>query len=236
MKPLIALTSEYIPEPAPQSAWHGQFLLENYTQAVIEAGGLPVILPLADKDTAQDTLKRMDGLILTGSIPDLPPEVFGEKPHPTVIPMPMERWKSEQAWYLAAKTLDLPILAICSGMQVIGVTEGNSLIQDIPDQCEGAHPHADSSRLLVHDVQIEPGSRLAKFAPALRVPVTSAHHQALRTAKGPLKVVAKSDDGIIEAIEHADASFILGAQWHPERNGTKPDWLIEGFVGHCANQ
>ena len=74
------------------------------------------------------------------------------------------------------------------------------------------------------------------FALTLQMPVTSAHHQALRVLNGPLKVAAKSDDGIIEAIEHADASFIMAVQCRPEGNALQPERLIQGLIDHSANQ
>ena len=236
MKALLGLTAEFAPEPDGSLGWFGHFLLAGYTQGIREAEALPVVLPLAHPDTVAETLFRLDGLILTGGAPDIPPDVIGEPCHPTVTPMPIDRWNSECLWFETARATGVPILGICLGMQVMNVADGGKLVQDIPDQLPGANCHSETSRRFEHLVSLAEGSRLASIAPSLRVPVTSSHHQAIKDVPSRYRIVATSDDGIIEAIEDPSEDFVLGVQWHPERNPIKPDWLLHAFAEHCAQR
>ncbi len=234
MKPLIGITGELEEPREGGRPWGTQGLLENYHTAVFAAGALPVTLPLAENGLCEPLLQRLDGLILSGGLPDIPGSVLGEEQHPASTPMPLRRWASEREWFEAAVRLDMPILGICLGMQLMHVLAGGRMIQDIPSQVKGANAHASKTYLQQHDVVIEPGSHLAKVAPALRTPITSAHHQAIRAPQPPYIVTAKSDDGIIEAIEDPGQPFRIGVQWHPERTLHQPDWLLTAFAAHCA--
>jgi putative glutamine amidotransferase len=234
MKPLIGITSEFIPNTLQGIPWNASLLLTSYYTGVIHAGGLPVILPAADPGIVDDILRRLDGIILSGGNDDIPGEVLGEPQHPASVPLPMERWASECRWLEGALTVDKPILAICLGMQVMNVAAGGGMIQDIPDQCHHAGVHGDDSRMLRHEVRIEPGSKLATLAPAERITITSSHHQAIHDVPSGFRLAATSDDGIIEAIERVDREFVIGVQWHPERDLSPPNWLLSAFTRHCA--
>ncbi len=208
-------------------------LLTSYTEAIKSAGGLPLVLPLASEATSEDTLRRLDGLLLTGDTRDVPPAVLGQEPHPKSKPTSMERWDSDARWLMAARSLSTPVLAVCFGMQLLNVVEGGSIVQDIRDLLPEAGPHITPELDLDHPVTIEEGSLLASMAPGLHASVRSTHHQAVAETAPDYRVVARADDGIIEAIEHADEAFLLGVQWHPEMAAEQPDWLLEGFVRHC---
>lgn len=234
MKPLIGITGE-LEEPIENGRpWGTQGLLENYHSAIFAAGALPVTLPLAEDGLCEPLLRRLDGLILSGGLPDIPAEVLGEDQHHASDPMPIRRWHSEQTWYETAAALDLPILGICLGMQLMHVLAGGKMIQDIPDQYDDAHDHAAPDYMHQHDIIIEAGTQLAKYAPALRTPITSAHHQAVKDLQPPYRICARSEDGIIEAIEDPTRPFRIGVQWHPERSLQQPDWLLQAFAKHCA--
>lgn len=235
MTPLIGITSEVQIETRMGRPWNANQLLNAYSEGLALAGAAPVILPLADSQVCRATLARLDGLILSGGREDVPPEAFGETRHHAVTPMPSARWDSELLWLAAAREMDKPVLGICLGMQVMNVAAGGKLIQDIPDQHPNAHIHGDPSGMYQHDVNIEPGTKLALNAPQPRVTITSSHHQAVRDAPSGFRVAARSDDGIIEAIEASDPGFLIGVQWHPERNLRQPDWLLQAFVRHCQN-
>ncbi len=235
MKPLIGITGE-LEEPSDGGRpWGTQGLLENYHSAIFAAGALPVTLSLAEDGLCEPLLKRLDGLILSGGLPDIPAEALGEDQHPASDPMPIRRWHSEKEWFETAARLDKPILGICLGMQLMHVLSGGKMTQDIPSQIEGTTDHTSKTYMLQHDVIIEPGSRLAELAPALRTPITSAHHQAVRDVQSPYIVTARSEDGIIEAIEDPTQPFRIGIQWHPERTLIQPDWLLTAFAHHCQN-
>jgi putative glutamine amidotransferase len=121
-------------------------------------------------------------------------------------------------------------------MQVMNVAAGGRMIQDIPDLLPNSLVHGTPSRLHRHEVDIAPGSRLAALAPALRVEITSSHHQAIHDVPARYRVTATSVDGVIEAIEDPTFEFLVGVQWHPERDISQPNWLLQGFGSHCAKK
>lgn len=234
MKPLIGITSEFVPRTLCGRPWNSSTLLTNYTKGVKDAGGAAVILPLADVETAKSILGRLDGLILSGGNDDIPAAVLGEEQHPASSPLPMERWESECLWLQTALNQDKPVLGICLGMQVMNVYAGGSMIQDIPDQCPGSGIHGDETRMYQHDVDLVEGTQLRSIAPGPVVRITSSHHQAIRSAPDGYRLAAISPDGVIEAIEDPRREFVIGVQWHPERTQDGPSWLLEGFVRHCS--
>ncbi|MBI5092674.1 MAG: gamma-glutamyl-gamma-aminobutyrate hydrolase family protein [Candidatus Hydrogenedentes bacterium] len=236
MTPLIGITSEVLLDTRMGRPWNAHRLLEAYSSALSLVGGAPVILPAANPKSCRATLEHLDGLILSGGKEDVPPEVFGEGPHPTVTPMPRARWDSEALWLATALELNKPVLGVCLGMQVMNVTAGGKLIQDIPDQCPGSQVHGDPSGMRQHEVLIEPDTLLARLAPERKVTITSSHHQAIKGVPTGFRIAALSEDGIIEAIEAVGRDFLVGVQWHPERNLKQPDWLLRSFVEHCANK
>ena len=175
-------------------------------------------------------------LVLTGSVPDVPAQVVGEEQHPTTIEaMPMARWESERNWLEGALAVDLPILGICAGMQVMAIAAGARIVQDLPSQWDNPQQHAGPDRMYRHDVSITPETRLAELAPAGTVNIISAHHQAVREVPPPYRLAASAADGVIEAIELPDKPFCIGVQWHPERPFDQPDWLVSAFVNACTD-
>lgn len=235
MKPLIGITSDYMPETLRGQPWNRSTLLVNYTDGIAVAGGAPVILPVARDAFVSDLVARLDGIILSGGACDVPPAAYGDiAVHRRTRPLPEERWQSEKRWLQAAREARKPILGVCLGMQVIGATHGAKLIQDLPDQVPTAHPHTDETRMYQHPVTILPGTWLAKHAPAQEVPTTSSHHQALQTVPDGFALTAQSRDGIIEGIESRNGSFLVAVQWHPERNREQPDWLLKAFIEECS--
>ena len=234
-KPVIGITSDFVNDTLGGRPWNSVTLLCQYTDALTLAGGLPVILPLANADNVRDYLDRLDGILLSGGVADIPADVLGEKPHPTTTPISRLRWDSECLWLRTALDLDKPILGVCLGMQIMNVIAGGKIVQDIPSQWSNAGPHTDASRRHPHEVEVKSGTILAGMAPSNRVTVTSAHHQAITNVPAPYEVSAKTDDGIVEAIEDPAKRFVVGVQWHPERNPEQPDWLLSAFVRYCIH-
>ncbi len=193
----------------------------RYLLAVERAGGQPV--PLAprplDEAEAHDLLSRFDALVLMGG-PDVAPHHYGQEPHPAVYGVHEGRDAFELMLARVAAERELPTLAICRGLQVANVALGGTLIQHLPDSADGLISHAPEGfpsplEGILHDVTIEPGSRLAKALGGQRTTGASYHHQAIdRVARG-LSVVARSSDGVIEGAEH-DNGWFVGVQWHPE--------------------
>ncbi|GMV90822.1 MAG: gamma-glutamyl-gamma-aminobutyrate hydrolase [Candidatus Hydrogenedentota bacterium] len=234
MKPLIGVTSEFLPGVLQGVPWNANHLLSSYCTGVIHAGGLPIILPTAEPGIVEPILDRLDGIILSGGNDDIPAHLLGEPQHPASVPLPMERWESETRWLEGAMALEKPILGICLGMQVMNVVAGGGMIQDIPDQRPGSGTHGDESRMLRHEVAIQRETRLAALAPSERITITSSHHQAIREVPSGFRLAAVSDDGIIEAMERTDREFVIGVQWHPERDPSQPNWLLLAFIRHCS--
>lgn len=203
-------------------------LATAYQDALIRAGGLPVVLPCtSDPELIAQAVARADGVMLTGG-DDLVPEYYAsDLPPPLRAKIRTEdaqRDACEFALVTEAFRQPRPLLAICRGMQIINVALGGSLIVDIPSQCPSStiHNRIDVPREPVHEVEIAPASMLQKIAGGNRLDVNSTHHQALDRIAPPLKVVARAPDGVVEAIEllapdPAAPPFLLGLQFHPDR-------------------
>lgn len=170
-------------------------------------------------------LDGMQGLLLTGG-EDVDPRHFGAPPHSALGDVHAERDAFELALVRAARDRGLPTLAICRGMQVANVALGGTLIQDIASEWPNALAH-DSGRPRnerVHDVRVEPGSRLARALDSDALQVNSMHHQAIELLADGLIAVAYAPDGIIEGAEWTgDAWWMVGAQWHPEELTATPE-------------
>ncbi len=199
----------------------------SYLRSVTLAGGAPVIIPITDDPDVLDAcLGGVDGVIVPGG-PDLPPSDYGETPLPMVEEVAPPRRGFDMRLCRRAIELGLPVLGICHGCQVVNVALGGSLYQDILTEFPDS-PLAHRRRLFPyytsHPVSVEPGSRVAAILGGTRVETNSAHHQSAKRIGEGLRIVARADDGVVEAVEHEDRSrFILGIQWHPEKLAEKAD-------------
>jgi putative glutamine amidotransferase len=209
-RPLIGITSVYQVEKDNGSA--STVVGFAYVKAVAQNGGVPVILPtITNEEILLRYVEELDGLILVGGA-DIPPDAYGQQPHETVKIMPEQRYNFEKQFIPAWLSSGKPILGICLGMQFTNVVSGGTLIQDIPSQVgiEVAH------RRKYHDVRIEPDSSLAIILGKNEVKVYSNHHQAVDKLGNNLKVIARADDNVVEALERVEGGFGLFVQWHPE--------------------
>jgi putative glutamine amidotransferase len=193
----------------------------DYTTAIERAGGMPVILPL-HMENIEGVLDALHGVVFTGG-GDIEPSLFNQEKHETTDYIDEERDSFEIALMKAAFGRDLPILAICRGIQVMNVERGGTLIQDIPSQTDSTMEHAQRSvGADEHDpfqtAVVQGGDHpLAVALGEGDVPINSFHHQALGEVPESLTVVATSEDGIIEAVYAPDSTYAVGTQWHPER-------------------
>ncbi|MBI3725503.1 gamma-glutamyl-gamma-aminobutyrate hydrolase family protein [bacterium] len=214
---------------------------EAYYEAVHEGGGFPVLLPpLAGREHLERALELVSAVVFPGG-DDMPSQEYGQKPFvsPDSTAIDGERFRFGRELVREATSRALPVLGVCYGAQLLNVAHGGDMVQDIPLLVPGALEHRkiehkDGS----HDVEVEPGSRLAALLGARRLRVNSAHHQAIgRVGKG-LRVVARSPDGVIEALEgEADGVFLLGVQWHPERMGAgNAGWGIFSALVQAARE
>lgn len=195
------------------------FLRARYVQAIEAAGGIPFMLPLlSTKAEWRRMVAHVHGLLLTGSGADLAPELYGERQRHTFRRMSQERATLELGITNVAYRADLPTLGICGGMQSINVALGGTLYQDIHAQLDTPIDHlpTHSATQPAHSVHIAPRSLLRRIAGTACIEVNSSHHQSVKTVAPTLIQTAAAPDGVIEAIEAPDRSFILGVQWHPE--------------------
>lgn len=188
----------------------------NYIQAVTQLGGLPLMVANVEPELAEAYLEGADGLVLTGGV-DVDPAFFGAEPHPLLGLVDLTRDRFEMALYRAARAKGVPVLGICRGHQLISVAAGGTLHQHIPALSGTVqHEQLDIGGAPSHGVTLEPGSALARAFGTERVRTNSYHHQAVNEAGKGLKVVGRSADGIAEALENTEGSFVLSVQWHPE--------------------
>jgi len=195
------------------------FLRARYIRAVEELGGIPLILPLVESPAARRRLlDGVDGLLLTGSGPDLPPRLYGERQR---FPFPLvseRRANFELDLVHQARSRDLPLLGICGGMQAVNVACGGSLYQDIPSQVQDALDHRQKTKAIhvSHAVTVSPKSLLKQIVKQAELMVNSSHHQSVKAVAPSLIASAVAPDGIVEAIESPAHRFLLAVQWHPE--------------------
>ena len=195
------------------------FLRARYLQAVQEAGGLPIVLPLVRGRIQQEfLLQRLDGLLVTGSGSDLAPEWYGERQQVPFPRMSEERAQLELGLSKLAFRRGLPTLGICGGMQSMNVALGGTLIQDISSQLTTKIQHrpTKSASTTAHLIHIESHSLLRHITKRASLPVNSSHHQSVKCIPSSCKATAVAPDGVIEAIEASSHPFWLGVQWHPE--------------------
>ncbi len=221
MKPVIGLSSNYVPpgDPRCPSQSGAYYMNRSYVSLLLRAGTLPINLPHAvEREDLAQLLEPIDGLILTGGR-DLDPAAYGEQPHPANDPVQPERTASDLALARLAVERRYPILAICLGVQTLNVAFGGTLWQDLPSQHPSdithRRPPAEHAQL-AHPVDIVEGSLLHRTVGRTRLEVNSTHHQAIRELGRGLVATAVAPDGIVEGVELPGLPFCLGVQWHPE--------------------
>jgi gamma-glutamyl-gamma-aminobutyrate hydrolase PuuD len=213
--------------------------IEDYRQAVLHVGG--DVRLLESSMVIAEALDGIDGLLLTGG-EDVDPALYGESRHPSVVDVEPQRDEFEIGLVREARARQLPIFAICRGIQVLNVAGGGTLIQDIPAQVPEAIEHRlavppHQSFDLAHEIWIDKDTLLARLMNdrlngADTCDVNSRHHQALKTVAPGFRVSATAPDGVVEAVEDPSAAFCLGVQWHPENFWRTGEFrpLFEGFV------
>ncbi|MGE0464520.1 MAG: gamma-glutamyl-gamma-aminobutyrate hydrolase family protein [Vicinamibacterales bacterium] len=209
--------------------------MTDYLESIRRAGGEP--LEVGGDEMPAAILARAGGILLTGG-GDVDPSLYGEAPHPTYQAAESGRDAFEIALARAAIEADVPLLAICRGMQVVNVSAGGTLVQDIPSDISGAliHSITEPRFAIAHEVWVTRGSRLwAIMADKLdgeSLQVNSRHHQAVKRVADGFEVAATAPDGVIEAIERPASRFCLAVQWHPENFWRTGEFrpLFEHFV------
>jgi len=222
MKPIIGINCDYEEEgKQPYS-----FTYRDYCEAIIAAGGIPFLLPIIkDKNDVEFSLKKIDGLLLTGGN-DVPPQRYGEERHERTVCVHPDKDISDFTLVETSIQTKKPILAICYGTQLVNVALGGSLIQDIPSEVKTPIIHKDSkNEHYTHTITIEKNSLLYQIIGTDCIKANSTHHQAIKRLGNGLKDTAHTEDGIIEAVEWKGYPFLVGVQWHPERMTDSPHHL-----------
>jgi putative glutamine amidotransferase len=213
----------------------------DYEQAIRLAGGAPKLLDW-DATKPGDALDGIHGLLLTGG-GDVDPKHYGQPPSSHLELAEAGRDEFEIAVSRSALERDLPILAICRGLQVLNVAAGGTLVQHVPDAVGTAIAHSidEPKNQIAHPVRVEAGSALAGalgtgVMTLETCAVNSRHHQAVDVVAAGFVVSATAPDGIVEAIERRDRRFCVGVEWHPENFWATGEFapLFEAFVRACA--
>jgi len=212
MKPIIGITCFY------DYGNVRQHQNDTYINAVVKAGGIPVLLPCLK--SISDILQHLDvvqGLIISGG-PDADPVFFGEEPHPALGNVNPAMDSYELPVIQEALKRNMPLLGICRGEQMLSIATGGTLIQDIASVKSNCLKHRQDAprEYRTHSVTVAPGSKLAQILGAGEIKVNTFHHQAVKDVPKGFRVSAIAPDGIIEAIESEQHCFALGVQWHPE--------------------
>jgi len=216
-KPIIGVTArQFEGGPLPRIGTYAPYL-----EAVIAAGGAPLVLPLIGEPEkwVSGVVAGLDGVLFTGG-EDVEPARYGEAPHERLGVVSPLRDGVELAVFEQARLVGLPIFGICRGLQLINVALGGTLYQDLPTELSSAKLHAQGATEWLdrsHTVLIEQASALARIATVQRVGTNSLHHQAIRDVGLGLSVVGRcATDGTVEAIEGSGPGWLLAVQWHPE--------------------
>ncbi len=219
--PLIGITTGIRPD---EDGFERVVLGHTYVDAVIRAGGIPVMIPAnLPASLFADVMQRVDGLIFPGG-PDIDPVIFHGDPHPRVYGIDARRDTLELELTRMAAAAKKPFLGICRGIQVINVALGGTLYTDIEGFAPGGEKHDYHPGFpydyKAHPVTVSEGSLLHHIVNAGAVRVNSLHHQAIKDVAPVLTPIGYSHDHLVEAVELPDHPFGLGVQWHPE-------WLPE---------
>lgn len=209
------------------------YLGRDYSEAIEAAGGTPIHIALIPKEEfIADVVTTLDGIFLPGSASDIDPAYWNEDPHPRLGRVVPEKDRTDLMVLAEGGKRELPVFAICYGMQSLNVFRGGSLIQDIeseikePVQHQQGIPRDRNS----HTIRIAAGSVIEKAlgVGTLTTKVNSHHHQAIRNVGKNLRPIAWANDGVIEGVEDVrDGRFAVGVQWHPELS-----WSTDGLSGN----
>lgn len=210
----------------------------SYVEAILQSGGIPMMLPaVGEVSYCQQIIQHLDGLLVPGG-PDVAPSLYNEEPCPQVNYVRKDVDLFEVELIRLAKEHNKPILGICRGIQIINVTFGGSLYQDLASQYKNELCHRQNANITdepTHRVYLEENSHIAEILKATVAEVNSYHHQAVRDVAEGFTITGRAKDGVIESIESQDG-WIIGVQWHPElmtQRFQQSKGLFDAFVEQC---
>jgi putative glutamine amidotransferase len=234
-RPLIGINTDFI--AATKQTGACVRVHAGYYEAVLHAGGMPLLVPPLGKEVPLDALlDRLDGFVLTGGL-DMDPRKLGLPPHSAVQPMAERRDDSDRVLVRRLVERQMPILAIGLGMLQLNVACGGSNYQHLPAEHPRALPHRDpSGGAHRHAVLLDPNTRIEEIYGGGEIRVNSDHHQAVRETGSGLRAGAFAPDGVIESVEAVDPNwFCIGVMWHPESETASAldAQLFECFIQAC---
>lgn len=215
------------------------FCKMQYTDALLKAGGIPLIVPMnTDKDSLKQLFDLADGFLFAGGV-DMDPRIYGEEKINDTVEIDDIRDRLELSALSLVVPSDKPVLGICRGIQSVNVGFGGTLWQDIPSQYENAlvHSQKEPSDQPTHEVTIDKDTRLHGIIGADKIMTNSFHHQAVKVPGKGLKIVARASDGMTEALESESERYVLLIQWHPECTAAKDpvsQAIFNDFVKNCV--
>lgn len=211
------------------------YVNEDYIISVIQSGGVPIIIPVTTKiEVVDEVIKSIDALILSGGH-DVSPIYYGEEPYQKLGDIFPERDRFEFELLRKAKEKNIPIMGICRGAQIINAYHGGTMYQDL-SYCPSEvikHWQEHNPEMVTHTVGLVEDTLVSNLLEEKEVWVNSFHHQVIKNIPENFVVSAESKDGVIEAIESKDYSFLLGVQWHPEmlhESSKMMNRLFDGLV------
>jgi putative glutamine amidotransferase len=213
-KTVIGITTSYVKH---NEYMEGTYIHQDYALTIEACGGIPVLIPNTSTQAALQVLDLCDALLISGG-EDVDPRFYESDPHPNLGPTNPIRDEIEIELIYKALKDKIPTLAICRGLQIVNVTLGGTLIQDIPSVMKQPIQHFQKNPRgkATHRVLIQRDSQLNRILGKEEIFVNSLHHQAIDRLSSSLVATASSKDGIIEAVEYPDHPFFIGVQWHPE--------------------
>jgi len=215
-KPLIALNADYRSAKKDSPAF--SYVGAGYYDAILKAGGVPVILPpYAEEEDLERVLDLVDAVVLAGGA-DLDPRRDGFMLHPTVRPLDPRREDFDRLLVRQVKVRRMPVFGIGVGMQLLNIAQGGNLFLHIPEDMPKALPHKDPLDVAHrHALVVEPNSLMERVYGEGEIRVNSLHHMAIDEVGAGLRITARCPDGVVEAVESTmDDWFVLGTQFHPE--------------------
>lgn len=229
MKPIIAISVDCKQDPQDPRTGGDLKLNWNYAQAVAEAGGVPILVPpTADMEAVAEII---DGWLIPGG-DDIDAAKYGEENHEKADLQDPARYDAESRLYRAANP-EMPIFGICYGCQFVNVVRGGNLFQHLPDVA-GSEVHTGG---VMQTYTLDEGSKLHGIVGDQAIEGKSYHHQGVDRVGQDLKVVARAEDGTVEALEATDRPWLVGVQWHPERTLADPKTrkLFKDFIAAARN-
>jgi gamma-glutamyl-gamma-aminobutyrate hydrolase PuuD len=216
IRPSIGITSYWRDAVMGEWALDAAFIAQGYVEGVRLAGGRAVVLPPDPlwEHEPDDVLDLLDGLVVAGG-EDVGSDLYGHEPHPRTGPKHHRRDAAELGLVRGALARDLPMLAICRGIQLLNVARGGTLVQHLEDVVDQTPHRLDDANWGQHEIVTVAGSRTRTIVGS-RPLVRSHHHQGIGEVGEGLTVSAHAHDGTVEGLEVADGRFCVGVLWHPE--------------------